>query len=279
MRLAAANLAYVLPRQNQPFAGRPHGGNGELMVSDTEHIAGVQDPTAQSQPLWKRARRRLYRFTFTKRKLSTKNLDRLCREYATAERTLVIHSEDVDYKPHFPNAFTVTKRPDKPADMHVDLYYRDLSKIASESYPVIVCTGLLEHIPDPERIVADMRRILEPGGRLVISASAVFSFHECPDNFFHFTPYGFKLLFKDWTRFDMLRGSSQPFETIGILIQRIHLQCDIFPLARPFIELLFHTIGVLDVFVVRQYETRQFLDERSRIDSMLPSNLQAVVVK
>jgi len=234
---------------------------------------------AKSRSTLTKIRNRLYRFTLTQKKLSTKNLDRLCREYATDEQTLVIHSEDVDYKPYFPNAFAVTKRLDEPADMHVDLYYRNLSQIDSASYPVIICTGLLEHIPDPERIIADMHRILKPGGRLIISASAVFSFHECPDNFFHFTPYGFKLLFKDWSRFEMLRGASQPFETIGILIQRIHLQCDIFPPVRPFIELLFHTIRFLDVFIVRQYNTRQFQDERSLTDSMLPSNIQAVVIK
>ncbi len=226
-----------------------------------------------------RIRRRLYSFSFTKRKLSKKNLTRLCREYATEEPTLVIHPEFVDYKLFFPNCFTVSKRNYKPADMHVDVYYRDLSKIEAESYNVILCLGLLEHIPDPERLIADMRRILKPGGRLIIHASACFSFHECPDNFFQFTPFGFKLLFKDWSQIEMMRGSSQPFETIGILLQRINMQCEIFPLVRPFIEVLYHVIPVLDYFVVRQYNTMAFQDERSVTDSMLPSNMQAVVVK
>ncbi len=228
---------------------------------------------------WPRIKRKLYRFSLTKKKLSTRNLDRLCQEYATDARTLVVHSEDVDYKPYFPNAYAVTKRRDMPADMHMDLYYRDLSKIESDSFDVVFCTGLLEHIPDPERLVEDMRRILKPGGRLVLSASAVFSFHECPDNFFHFTPYGMRLMLKGFSKIEMVRGSSQPFETIAILIQRIHLQCDIFPLARPFIELLFHTIRFLDVFIVRQYDTRQFQDERSETDTMLPSNMQAAAIK
>lgn len=231
--------------------------------------------TGVLERIWERR----YRFSLTRRKLSTKNLDRLCRENASDEPALVIHSEDVDYKPYFPNGYAVTKRRDVPADMHVDLYYREISKIASESYNIVVCTGLLEHIPDPERLIADMHRILKPGGRLIISASAVFSFHECPNNFFHFTPYGFKLLFKDWSKIEMLRGASQPFETIAILIQRIHMQCDIVPVVRPFIELLFHTVRFLDVFVLRQYNTTEFRDERAMTDSMLPSNMQAVVVK
>lgn len=227
----------------------------------------------------RKAWRRLCRITISKRKLSTRNLERLCRDTATTKLTLVVHSEDVDHKHDFPNAYTVTKRADEPADMHVDVYYRDLSKIPDGSYPVILCTGLLEHIPDPQRIIADFHRILQPGGRLIISASAVFSFHECPDNFFHFTPYGFKLLFKDWSKIEMLRGASQPFETIGILIQRILLQCDIVPIMRPPIELLAHVMRAGDWFVLRQYETRQEQDDKSTIDSMLPSNVQAVIVK
>lgn len=232
-----------------------------------------------SIPSSNRIIRNLYRFNLTSWKVSTRNLTRLCREFGTSDRTLVVHSEDVDHQQDFPNAFTVTKRKDIPADMHVDLYYRDLSKIADESYPVILCTGLLEHIPDPERLIGDFHRILQPGGRLIISASSVFSFHECPDNFFHFTPYGFQLLFRDWTRFVMLRGSCMPFETISILLQRINLQCDIFPPVRILVEILFHTVRVLDWFVVRQYDTRQFKTAESITDSMLPSNIQAVVVK
>lgn len=249
------------------------------MVSNDGNWIMTEMAKAAKPNMGERIRRRLYRFSLTRNKLSTRNLDRLCRDTATDEPTLVIHSEDVDYKPFFPNGYAVTKRLDVPADMHVDLYYTEISKIPSESYNVILCTGLLEHLPDPAVFLEDVRRILKPGGRLIISASAVFSFHECPNNFFHFTPFGFKLLFKDWSRIEMLRGASQPFETIGILIQRIHLQCDIFPLVRPFIELLFHTIRFLDIFISKQYNTREFQDERSLTDSMLPSNMQAVVIK
>lgn len=211
--------------------------------------------------------------------MSTINLDRLCRENASDKRTLVIHSEDVNYKPYFPNAFAVTKRPEKPADMHVSKYYQELSQIGAESYEVIVCTGLLEHIPDPQRLIDDLHRILVPGGKLVISGSAVFSFHEGPDNFFHFTPYGFKVLFKEWTHFEMLRGSSMPFETIGILMQRILMQSYISPPARPIVELLTLIIPVLDRFVGKQYDSTWQRTGDHEIDSMLPSNVQAVVIK
>lgn len=239
----------------------------------------LRENMSKDNPITSRIVRRLYKFNLSGRKVSTKNLERLCRETSTKERTLVVHSEDVEYAADFTNAYTVTKREDVPADLHVDVHYRGLDQIADQSYQVILCTGLLEHIPDPDRIIGEFYRILKPNGRLIISASAVFSFHECPNNFFHFTPYGFRLLFKDWSRFEMLRGSSQPFETIGILLQRINLQCDIFPPARLVVEILFRTIPILDRFIIRQYDTREFRDSSSETDSMLPSNIQAVVVR
>ncbi|HET6350141.1 MAG TPA: methyltransferase domain-containing protein [Candidatus Krumholzibacteria bacterium] len=232
--------------------------------------------TRHARPsLWSRGTR----YSVLRQKRSTKNLVRLCRENATERRTLVVHSEDVDYRPYFPNGYAVTKRPDKPADMHVDLYYRDLSSIADASYPVILCTGLLEHVPDPQRLIDEFHRILEPGGELIISASAVFSFHEGPNDFFHFTPFSFRLLFAQWTDIKVLRGASQPFETIGILMQRILLQCRIVPGIRQLVELLLLMVPILDKCIISQYSSVGTSDDEHRIDSMLPSNMQAVVIK
>ncbi|HRK98019.1 MAG TPA: methyltransferase domain-containing protein [Alphaproteobacteria bacterium] len=223
--------------------------------------------------------RKMSRYSFIKHKLSTKNIVKLCKEYATDKPTLVVHSEDVNYKPYFPNGFAVTKRKEKPADMHVDLYYKELSKIPDESYEVIFCTGLLEHIPEPQGLINDFHRILKPGGKLIIGASAVFSFHECPNDFFHFTPFSFKLLFKDFSEIEMLRGSSQPFDTLSILLQRVLIQSDIFPPFRPMLELLCLILPIFDRFVIAQYDNFGHRFEDRRIDSMLPSNMHACIVK
>ncbi len=234
----------------------------------------TETPPAR-QSLWTT----LTRYSFLRRKRSTRNIERLCREFATTRRTLVVHSEDVDYRPFFPNAFSVTKRPDKPADLHVDLYYNDLRNIQDESYEVILCTGLMEHVPDPQRLVDEFHRILKPGGELIISASAVFSFHEGPNDFFHFTPFSYRLLFSRWSGFKMLRGSSQPFETIGILLQRILIQCRVLPVFRQLVELMVLTLPLLDKCIISQYSTAGKMGKEYEIDSMLFSNMQAVVIK
>jgi SAM-dependent methyltransferase len=241
--------------------------------------ASVPGPNSQASVIRRRVWDPLCRVSFTKGRRSRKALERFCREVATNERTLVVQSRDVDYRRLFPNAFVVDTGRGRAVDLRTDRYFTGLRQVDPESFGVILCTGLLEHIPDPPRLIAEFHRILKPGGRLIISASAVFAFHGGKDNFFHFTTNGFRLLFRQWDRFEVLRGSSQPFETVGILLQRINMQCDVFPLARPVVEILGHVIPWLDVFVLRQYDSPARGDKHRIEESFMPAMLFAVVVK
>jgi SAM-dependent methyltransferase len=204
-------------------------------------------------------------------KLSMKNLERLGRDNASDGLTLVVHSE-FKHEPFFPNTVML---PQRMNDTH--LYFDDLRAIEDNSYDVVLCSGLLEHMMDPQALLRECRRVLRPGGKLVMSVSAVFSIHRGPDNYFHFMPFGIRALMEEWAHVRVV-GSSQPFDTIGILIQRILMQSDIVPPARPFIELLARSISFLDIFILRQYDGRKLKSER-QIDSMMPSNLHVVAVK
>lgn len=222
---------------------------------------------------------RMCRFSLTRDRLSRKRLAQFCREFATDERTLVVHCVDVDHKRFFPNSVVISSREGQPADVRADKHYTGLAEISDSSFGLIVCTGLLEHIPDPPRVIAQLHRILRPGGRLVLSASAVFPFHGAPDNFFHFTPGGFRHLFRDWSGFEVLRGATRPFETISILLQRINMQCDIFPPVRLLIEVLFHLMPLLDSFILRQYASNRVRNKESATDSFMPVTLHAIVLR
>lgn len=224
--------------------------------------------------LWQR----LCRFNFSDRKISRPLIHRFLKGYATNEPVLVLHPEEGLEQGWFPNHFIISKRPQDKPDLLIDAGFKGLGQVPSESYNTIVCAGLMEHIAEPQQFVDNLYRILRPGGKVLISVSACFSFHECPDDYFHYTPYGLRLMFKQWSRFEVLRGNCGPFMTIGILLQRILLQAEIFPPLRPIIELMVHLFPLLDRFVIRQYDSRD-MNPDHLCDSMLPSNLQAVVVK
>lgn len=214
---------------------------------------------------------------YIKNKISTKNIEKLLEPHVTKEKILVVHSEDIDYKKFFPNAYTITKREQVPADMHVDIFYEDLKNVKSESYDTIICTGLLEHIPEPKNLINNFYRILQPKGKLVLQASSVFSIHEGPNNFFQFTHFGLEYLFQEWNE-KKITGSCQPYETIAILLQRILYQTESNIFTKVFTVLLYNMLPFFDRTLKKQY-SRVGKKPQFEIDSMLPSNIQIVAYK
>lgn len=41
--------------------------------------------------------------------------------------------------------------------------------LEQRSFDLVVCNDLLEHLPEPERLLVELRRVLDPGGRLLVS--------------------------------------------------------------------------------------------------------------
>jgi SAM-dependent methyltransferase len=62
------------------------------------------------------------------------------------------------------------------------------------TFETVLCTQVLEHVPDPERLVAEAARVLRPGGRLVLSAPQAWFLHEAPHDYFRFTRFGLAAL-------------------------------------------------------------------------------------
>ena len=63
-----------------------------------------------------------------------------------------------------------------------------------ESFDAILCTEVLEHVVDPDALVAEMFRVLKKGGRLCITVPFIWGLHELPYDFRRFTPNGLALL-------------------------------------------------------------------------------------
>jgi hypothetical protein len=49
---------------------------------------------------------------------------------------------------------------------------------------------VLEHTPHPEKLVAEMSRVLKKGGLLVLNAPFSFRLHSEPHDYFRYTPHG-----------------------------------------------------------------------------------------
>jgi SAM-dependent methyltransferase len=54
----------------------------------------------------------------------------------------------------------------------------------------VLCTEVLEHCPQPSTLMAEIARVLKPGGYVLITVPMVFHHHEEPYDFQRFTKYG-----------------------------------------------------------------------------------------
>ena len=70
----------------------------------------------------------------------------------------------------------------------------DAIPIAGGAAALVLCTQVLEHLPDPHRCVAEIARVLAPGGRLVLTAPQTWNLHEAPHDYYRFTRYGLEHL-------------------------------------------------------------------------------------
>ena len=52
------------------------------------------------------------------------------------------------------------------------------SRLPAHSFSLVLCSEVIEHIPGPERVLAGIRRLLEPGGLLVLSTPQRWSLME-----------------------------------------------------------------------------------------------------
>jgi SAM-dependent methyltransferase len=68
--------------------------------------------------------------------------------------------------------------------------------IASNSIDTVVSFQVLEHVPDPDRMISEVHRVLKENGCAVITTNFLWPLHEEPFDFFRFTQYGLTYLFE-----------------------------------------------------------------------------------
>lgn len=84
---------------------------------------------------------------------------------------------------------------DVPTSMHgvqqVDVFGTALGlPFKDEVFDSVLCTEVLEHLPEPVVALQEMRRVTRPGGVLLLTVPLSEQLHEEPFDFYRFTRYG-----------------------------------------------------------------------------------------
>ena len=78
-------------------------------------------------------------------------------------------------------------------------YVCDLADIPVEDarFDHVLLTQVLEHIPEPRAVLAELHRVLKPGGTLWLTAPLFYAEHEKPYDFYRYTQFGLRHLLED----------------------------------------------------------------------------------
>lgn len=114
-----------------------------------------------------------------------------------AGRTLIagshIYGEREDRRKRYADAVGVDMNAGPGVDVVADLE----SDFLEGSFAHIECLSVLEHCRRPWLMAANLERMLEPGGTILIAAPFVWRVHGYPDDYWRFTVNGVKSLFNE----------------------------------------------------------------------------------
>jgi hypothetical protein len=114
-----------------------------------------------------------------------------------------------------------------------------------EAFDVVVCENVIEHVPDPFRLVAEIDRVLKPGGRLGLNGTNLHFTHGFPSHFFNATEFGMRYMLEDRARFDgdyHFNGIAESLRTVlqyylNALVPAARAELEAMPLGRIYAAL------------------------------------------
>ena len=122
----------------------------------------------------------------------------------------------------FANTITATDWPTTThSNVHLD-FFTDLNHrlpLADNCMDTVILSDVLEHIADPSLVLAEVWRILRPGGHVLVNTPFLYQVHEAPHDYYRYTQFGMSHLVSA-AGFDI-----QELRTLGGALDAIADQC------------------------------------------------------
>ncbi len=75
--------------------------------------------------------------------------------------------------------------------------------IEDGSFDLVLCTQVLEHCHNPQRIVDECYRVLKPGGEFIVTVPSIYPLHGYPADNWRFMPDGMRCLLRAFSKMEV----------------------------------------------------------------------------
>lgn len=120
-------------------------------------------------------------------------IERAVRDFRTTGRVLEIGSGS--RWRYIDGSLTVNRDISAGADLICDA---ENLTLANDSFGAVLCLEVMEHTTSPAALLSEIRRVLQPGGRLLLTVPFVFEIHDTRD-YYRFTHMGLAYLLRDFS--------------------------------------------------------------------------------
>lgn len=197
-------------------------------------------------------------------KSTRKRLNKFIEENKSDLFTLDIGCSNSPYSKFFPNRIGLDMNRGKEVDVVGDAHNQPFK---DNEFDIILCTEVLEHLSEPKMAISEMRRLLKQNGKLLLTTRFIFPLHDTPQDYYRYTIYGLRELFKTGWKIEKIEYESNTIQSLAILIQRIAFQCDIlwFKPFKFFLLILSKIIYYLGFIITKEYGSKVTKREEKNI--------------
>jgi SAM-dependent methyltransferase len=91
------------------------------------------------------------------------------------------------------------------------------------AFGAVLCTQVLEHVPEPLQVLEEVARVLKPGGHLFLSVPQSWPQHQKPYDFYRYTSFGLRYLVeRAGLRVESMRSMGGYFWYLSVQLQNIN---------------------------------------------------------
>ena len=143
-------------------------------------------------------------------------------------------------KKNFINIFEIDIDPKRNPDQIIDICDSNFSKTIQYRPNLICIFEVLEHTTNPTKAIDNIYKIINKKDYVLASVPFIFHIHDEPHDYFRFTKFGLKLLFKNFTSVKIYERNGW-LESILVLFLRLEKEKNILSklLGKIFIILTF----------------------------------------